>query len=114
MPTDQVAYPNTRRVGLAESSRLLLFHLLQQEYGQDHHSTAELEHIESERRHLRERVSRKPGTVFVLERILTDLYDDARQQWQGTVAHANRLPPSCCPYTLASLLGIQGNIQCTM
>lgn len=96
--------PSNQRVGLVDSSRQLLFLLLQHEYRQDGTDAQETA-IELERRYLSERLASKPGTAIFLERILSDLYEDARQQLQRITVKGNPLPPPGCPYTLASLLG---------
>ncbi|MBU0655264.1 MAG: DUF29 domain-containing protein [Gammaproteobacteria bacterium] len=99
-------YPLTQRVGLVDSSRQLLFHLLQNEYRRGNSADQDAAAIELERRYLRERLARKPGTAIFLERILSDLYEDAREQLQQAALKGETLPPPGCPYTLASLLEI--------
>jgi hypothetical protein len=104
----RIVYANARRVGLAESSRMLLFHLLQQEYRGTDNAQASTRMIEDERNYLRERVGHKPGTAIILERMLSGLYEDARTQFctqEGGIGH---LPPQACPYTLESLLQASG------
>ena len=102
--TAPIMYPNTRRVGLADSSRSLLFHLLQREYQPENKIQTTAKIIEQERRYLRERVGLKPGTAIILERMLTGLYEDARHQLAILPKSTNDTPPQACPYTLQSLL----------
>ncbi len=100
----RIVYSNARRVGLAESSRMLLLHLMQQEYrnaGSIHVDTSAIEH---ERKYLRERVDHKPGTALILERMLSGLYEDARTLFCSQTGSSGHLPPPACPYTLDSLL----------
>ena len=101
--TAPIMYPNTRRVGLADSSRSLLFHLLQREYQPENKTQTTAKIIEQERRYLRERVGLKPGTAIILEKMLTGLYEDARYQLSK---RSKNIPPQACPYTLQSLLEI--------
>lgn len=100
----RAVYSNTRRIGLAESSRLLLLHILQNEYGMDNDQQTRTQAIEQERRYLRERIGRKPGTAMILEHMLASMYEDAREQLRLRAGHPERLPPPSCPYTLARLL----------
>ena len=100
----RAVYSNTRRIGLAESSRLLLLHILQNEYGMADDQQTGTQAIEQERRYLRERIGRKPGTAMILEHMLAGLYEDAREQLRLLAGHPERLPPPGCPYTLARLL----------
>lgn len=100
----RIVYANARRVGLAESSRMLLLHLLQQEYRGTDNAQVDASMIEFERSYLRERVGHKPGTALILERMLSGLYEDARTQFCTQTSSLGRLPPQACPYTLESLL----------
>ncbi|MBJ6611705.1 MAG: DUF29 family protein [Candidatus Thiothrix moscowensis] len=104
----QAFYTTTRRVGLAESSRILLFHLMKKEFQEQGGETEQedLAVIERERCFLRERVSHKPGTVVFLERVLGDLYDDARRYLLDEGQY-HQIPPPGCPYTLSGLLEIE-------
>lgn len=101
----RIVYPHARRVGLAESSRLLLLHILQSEYGLEDGEQTETDAIEHERRYLRDRIGRKPGTALILEHMLMGLYEDAREQLRQQVDNLKQLPPPGCPYTLDKLLG---------
>lgn len=51
--TAPIMYSNIRRVGLADSSRSLLFHLLQREYQPENKAQMTAKIIEQERRYLR-------------------------------------------------------------
>lgn len=97
-------HPLNQRVGLVDSARQLLFLLLQSEYQQGDNRDQDAA-IELERRYLRERLVHKPGTAIFLQRIIGDLYEDARQQMQHAAFKGKILPPPGCPYTLSSLLG---------
>lgn len=102
----RIVYSNARRVGLAESSRMLLLHLMQKEYRVTESVQVDSNVIEYERNYLRERVGHKPGTALILERMLSGLYEDARTQFCSQAGVGGHLPPQACPYTLQSLLQV--------